>query len=563
MRVAFRHKTQVDLGGKPHPLHQLKWETLEHPRYSTLSPCDYHALDPLKKALKGRRFLSDDDVQQAVTEFFTQQDMVFYHTGIFNLEVVMERTPNSSSVAVKTTRNNSGGGMTAASHTSTTPVPVSISTENLTHLGVWSELWNASAPNATLGLLAVNASLATANDTDLVSGEAKFCLEWEAAQHNLFQTANIFFAAAFLVPRSFKQSLLLLRALLCVGFFLSALWAGIHVCSPDVFAWNVGLVFLNALHTALLACRFLPPPLSLELTELYLKLFKPLRVSKKHFKELTKEGQVLRLEPGETYAVEEVTSADERLSVLLRGKLRVTCDDTHLHYISPHQFIDSPEWEANHDNSDDVFQVTITAEQECVYICWPRLKLERVLRHRPLLKTVLDNIIGKDITHKLYSLNEQLGATQSTDIGGLGRPSDHWRKSMSRSLSVDAVHTGTRGHVRSLVWRAQQQRRTSSALSDRCSPNRNPHPQQQCWIPVVANHFPVTSPFANYTHQALVTTAATTVVQQSPLQQVQQFVQTPPVTLVPVIVPVLAPPPTQTQSRNRSLRREVKFETPV
>ena len=105
-----------------------------------------------------------------------------------------------------------------------------------------------------------------------------------------------------------------------MGFFLSALWAGIHVCAPDAFAWSIGLVFLNAVHTAILACRFLPPPLSIELTELYLKLFKPLRVSKKHFKELTREGQLLQLEPGETYAVEEMTPADERLSVLLRGK---------------------------------------------------------------------------------------------------------------------------------------------------------------------------------------------------------------------------------------------------
>lgn len=79
-------------------------------------------------------------------------------------------------------------------------------------------------------------------------------------------------------------------------------------------------MLLNAAHTAILTCRFLPPPLSVELTELYLKLFKPLRVSKKHFKELTREGQLLRLEPGETYAVEDVTPADERLSVLLKGK---------------------------------------------------------------------------------------------------------------------------------------------------------------------------------------------------------------------------------------------------
>lgn len=59
--------------------------------------------------------------------------------------------------------------------------------------------------------------------------------------------------------------------------------------------------------------------------------------------------------------------------------------------------MDSPEWEANHEQSDDVFQVTITAEEDSVYLCWSRMKLERFLRHRPLLKVVLDCLIGKGL----------------------------------------------------------------------------------------------------------------------------------------------------------------------
>lgn len=37
------------------------------------------------------------------------------------------------------------------------------------------------------------------------------CKDWNPAQHDLFQTANFFFAAAFLVPGSFKQSVLVVR----------------------------------------------------------------------------------------------------------------------------------------------------------------------------------------------------------------------------------------------------------------------------------------------------------------------------------------------------------------
>lgn len=39
------------------------------------------------------------------------------------------------------------------------------------------------------------------------------------------------------------------------------------------------------------------------------------------------------------------------------SRLKVTCDDAHLHYIHPYQFIDSPEWEAFHESSADIFQV--------------------------------------------------------------------------------------------------------------------------------------------------------------------------------------------------------------
>lgn len=52
----------------------------------------------------------------------------------------------------------------------------------------------------------LNSSTATTSEDIWVS-----CKEWTAAQHTLFQTANFFFAVAFLVPGSFKQSVLLVR----------------------------------------------------------------------------------------------------------------------------------------------------------------------------------------------------------------------------------------------------------------------------------------------------------------------------------------------------------------
>lgn len=110
------------------------------------------------------------------------------------------------------------------------------------------------------------------------------------------------------------------RALLTFGFLFSVFWAGGELCALDILLWDVILTAVNLTHTLQLTWKFLPPTLSLEMTDLYLKVFGPLKVSKKHFKELVKEARVLYLDQGDIYAVEDVSPADERLSILLNGK---------------------------------------------------------------------------------------------------------------------------------------------------------------------------------------------------------------------------------------------------
>jgi len=48
-------------------LQKPKFEVLAHPPYSPdLAPSDYHLFGPLKKALRGRRFTSDQEMKIAV-----------------------------------------------------------------------------------------------------------------------------------------------------------------------------------------------------------------------------------------------------------------------------------------------------------------------------------------------------------------------------------------------------------------------------------------------------------------------------------------------------------------
>lgn len=67
-------------------LEKLHWDVLPHPPYSPdLSPCDFHVFGPLKEALGGQRFRTNDEVQQFVQSWLRTQPEEFYYKGIMKL----------------------------------------------------------------------------------------------------------------------------------------------------------------------------------------------------------------------------------------------------------------------------------------------------------------------------------------------------------------------------------------------------------------------------------------------------------------------------------------------
>lgn len=73
-------------------LEQLGWETLEHPPYSPdLSPCDFHVFGPLKEALGGQKFHSDNEVEAYVRNWLQTRPDSFYLEGIKKLPIRWEK----------------------------------------------------------------------------------------------------------------------------------------------------------------------------------------------------------------------------------------------------------------------------------------------------------------------------------------------------------------------------------------------------------------------------------------------------------------------------------------
>lgn len=67
-------------------LQKLKFEVLAHPPYSPdLAPSDYHLFGPLKEALRGRRFTSEQELKEAVHEWLAARPKTFFFEGIQKL----------------------------------------------------------------------------------------------------------------------------------------------------------------------------------------------------------------------------------------------------------------------------------------------------------------------------------------------------------------------------------------------------------------------------------------------------------------------------------------------
>lgn len=311
------------------------------------------------------------------------------------------------------------------------------------------------------------------NFSDTSAPLDSYCEPWGETRHPLLQAAHLCLAAAFVVP-AVRRTLALFaaRLLLALGLSSAGAWAALKSCAgPDVLAWNATLLIANCAQAAYIAYRHLPPKVAPELQEFYMKVFAPLKVGKDHFRQLIKYAHIEPLDAGENYAMEGVTYTDQRLAVLLSGKMKVTCEDILLHYLLPTEFVDSPEWESCDSNNDKRFQVTLTATEPCQLLCWGRNELLNVLATNPFLNVIMYNLIGKDITHKLYSLNEQhrKDAAEKDKMSFVSL--DLWR--VPRSHSVDMLHTDKSGQaahrkMRSIFWKKpdRKERRTSSAFAE-------------------------------------------------------------------------------------------------
>ena len=65
---------------------ELGWKILSHPPYFLdLAPSDYHLFLSLQNFLRGKKIKNEEDIKQALVNFFASKDENFFKNGIYKL----------------------------------------------------------------------------------------------------------------------------------------------------------------------------------------------------------------------------------------------------------------------------------------------------------------------------------------------------------------------------------------------------------------------------------------------------------------------------------------------
>ncbi|XP_038079121.1 popeye domain-containing protein 3-like [Patiria miniata] len=233
------------------------------------------------------------------------------------------------------------------------------------------------------------------------------CAVWEPIQSIVFQVACLLFFLGYLAPSTGSAAMFVMHAFLSLGFITLSLWGLLYACAVDIFVWNLVFCILNICHAGYLGYQVRPIRFTREERDLYNTVFKPFQVPRIIYRDLCNLGKISSLKIGEHYAEEGRTPCN-RLSIIIFGKVKVFSDGDFLHNIQEKQFLDSPEWDSfSQAETRENFQVTLTATTYCRYMSWQRDNLRDFLGTHPYLKQVFANLIGTDITRKLYLLTER------------------------------------------------------------------------------------------------------------------------------------------------------------
>ena len=135
--------------------------------------------------------------------------------------------------------------------------------------------------------------------------------------------------------------------------------------------------------------------------------------------------------------------------------MTVRCDGLFLQALQPLEFINSIEWKCGqYGQPFSTYQVSIEAITECEVLVFNQDSLEKAFEATPHLQFIIDSLVSRDIAKKLYAVSDisHMGSAASKDPHQQTGKKNLRALDFRRTVSVDAIHTGGKGNVRSQDW---------------------------------------------------------------------------------------------------------------
>ena len=99
------------------------------------------------------------------------------------------------------------------------------------------------------------------------------------------------------------------------------------------------------------------------------------------------------------------------MTIIILFRLEVSQGGQTLHYVTQYEFLDSPEWFGV--TTDEYFQVTVTAVDDCSVLVWHRDKIKHQVMGDHHLQAVLDHVLARDVVKKLLQVSLLLSLIQT------------------------------------------------------------------------------------------------------------------------------------------------------
>lgn len=188
--------------------------------------------------------------------------------------------------------------------------------------------------------------MTAASNMNATSNSTNGCsLLGENGRHTLFQLSQMFLTIGQVMPTSWFYHTLLQRIAFLSASIVCCVWSYLIACSLDTLIWNAIFTVCHTFYLVKSGKDSIPDVIPKDLNPLYRKTYKPLGIQRRRFRKFLKCGAVRNLSSGEIYSTEGETKMGEKVAVLLEGKIRVTCEDVHLHSINCFEFLDSIEFD--------------------------------------------------------------------------------------------------------------------------------------------------------------------------------------------------------------------------